>query len=444
MSSRGGTRTKVTAAAALSGAAALLAVALRYDSAGTAANVIADVFLAGVLTVVVREYLLKRDRRRYATEARHAQQPLRARLHEIDDYLRSRHASAVALAVPAGPTDWADFLPGGDAWDPYEAAFNPDWPPSRPGQIETNLVPPPTTEADLLTVFDALRSGYPGPDLTAELKELARTAQAAPACWAAFAEHYNAMEALAPGRLIPGLPVDSDAMRDIHEPQEAAYVAAADPVKELAELLDEQHAAIQVLLTRLETELHGGYAPDDLASRSTPEPFPRWIVLGGVAAMITSALAWAVGFRIGQLGSDVTDNVLVGFAAFATGIGLAAIAGHLAEQHALSKAHEPRILFMATAAALEAAEHPGADAEAAAALRAARGELRSAVHQLQHIASNARLDTYGDLAVDRIDAWLASTEPNEVERLRTTAALAQLRELVNTLFPARPATSQPA
>jgi hypothetical protein len=87
---------------------------------------------------------------------------------------------------------------------------------------------------------------------------------------------------------------------------------------------------------------------------------------------------------------------------------------------------------------LTAAKHPGDCGPAAAAgdLFAARDGLRRAVHHLQHIAPNPRLDTYGDLAVDLIDSWLRSPSPSAVARLRMRAALTQLRGLVDAQFPA--------
>jgi hypothetical protein len=428
-------RIHATAAAAFSVAAALLAVAVWYQPAGTAANVIADVVLAATLTISVRAYLLHRDRKRYATEARQARRPLEERLHRITEYLWAQHGQAAKLAIPGPRIDWYDYSPldTGDPLNPFAL------PPIRPEQLDASDLTPPATEADLLTAFDTFRSGYPGPDLSRDLRELAKAVATAPEAWAMFAKQYNVAEALAPEPLMPGWPVDADAYRELHVPKEAAYHEAARPLKELAEGLQKQRAAIDDQVAALRVKLDDGYHPRDLARRDTPDPFPRWVLQGAIAVGAAAALAWGLSLLFDNLGRDVTDNVLVGLAAFATGVGLTAIAGHLAEQRVLREAREPRAAVLRAITTLEVADHPAVDPGARAAVRGARGELRRGLHELQYISPDPRLDSFGDLAVDRIDAWLAAAEPDEDERVRMRAALAQVRELVTALFPEPPA-----
>jgi hypothetical protein len=436
-------------------AAAILCFAVSIDAGGTAANVVADVFLASTLTLCVRAYVLSRNRKRYASEVRHAQQPLREQLVALRSYLSDMDLRAAKLAIPAGPYDWADFLPGGDRFDPY-GSLRPDRPDFevRPRTVgeEATL---PTSEAHLLATFDALQSGYPGPDLKSDLVSITRTAEAVPSAWREFAERYNAMEALAPAPLMPGMPVDPYVMREVREAEEAKYRLAAEPVQAAAKRLHQIHAAVDEELDRLWQSLDGGYDPDILARRNTQAPFPLWVVRCGIAAAAASFAIWCTLFLTDHLASslidvrmreeakalalDIADNVVVGVAATVAGLGLALITSEISSRRLAQEAREPYAELFAAAAVLEAAKHPS-EIEVAAAtsdLRNVRDRLRRAIHRLQHIAPNPRLDTYGDRVIDLIDEWINSPSPSAVLRLRMRAALTQLRALVDAQFPVR-------
>jgi hypothetical protein len=416
---------------AFSAAAAMLAGALWFDVRSTIANVIADVVIAAAVTVAWLAYKLSRDRRRYATEVRAAVEPLREQLSYLEAYVADHAARSADLSVPADRyDDWYDDNP-----NPYKF-LDRDWPPVRPERLDVNSDLPPSSEGELLATFDALRSGYAGPDLTQELAELASAAAGAPQAWELFVERFNKMEALRPEPLAPGLPVDGALLRE-SQPQEEAYRKAAEPAREIATVLGEQRDAIEAVLDPLRTALTEGYNPTKLAQRDTPDPFPRWVIHTAIAAATGAVAAWALGYALADFGPDVTDGVLVGLAAVATGVGLTGIATHLAGQRLIREAEAPRAQLAAAATTLlDSARPDGEPKTSLTALRSARNELRAAVHQLQHIQPNPRLDTYGDLTIDLIDCLIEDPSPGPATYRRLSAALAQLSQLVSALFPA--------
>jgi hypothetical protein len=425
----GRTRMGVTVAVASTAAAVVLAVAVRYDPAGTAANLIADVLLAATLAVALETYLRRRARRRYATEAERAVAPLREQLEEVIGFLQRRHRQAAELATPVDPYDW---IPG---WEDGAHLWL-DAPEPRPASLDPMPEPPPATAADLLIAFDTFSNGYPGPDLSPELSELASAVGEAPQTWARFAAEYNAMRALAPPMLMPGWPVDHDPLDSTME-QAARHRAAAEPAAEVARELEAQGAAITDLVGRLRDKLDRGYDPQELARQNTESPFPTWVLATAAAIGTVAALAWALSFRLGDLGHDVTSNLLTGLAVAAAAAGLAAVAGHLAAEDARKRAREPRDRLLAAVDTLASA-HPGSDPGMAAAFGDAIKELRSAVHDLQVIAPSAQLDTFGDLAVTQAGDFLADPTDGGDHRRRMLAALDELRKLVDARLPAGP------
>jgi hypothetical protein len=415
-------------------AATILAGAIVFDASSTLANVVADVFLAATLTVLARTLLLSRDRRRYAREAARALAPLRRQTAPIEAYLSSLVRDAERLSQYRDPDDWYEVYE--NMWDPFAPWRSEDEETSgRPTHPGPERDAPPARRDDLVAAFEAVRSGYGGPDLSAELAEAAAAVDAAQTVWADLAGRFNAIEALRPPQLFPGLPVSGDAMRD-RRAQTAAYRdafhAAEESFARATRHLRRHRDAVIDLERRLATE----YEPERLARRDTPDPFPRWVWRSALAAAAAAAAVWAWLARSGsgQIARDITDNVLVGAAAAATGVALAAIAQRLADERVAREGAPPRRRVVEAIETLRQVADARTSAEQVARIRAAKTQLRTMVHELQHIAPNPRLDIYGDLAVEAVDAWTDAPGPISTGRLR--AALDQLEQLVTTLFAA--------
>ena len=318
-------------------------------------------------------------------------------ISSLDSYVSGKRNFAATWSEPVDPDSYLYELT--EDWNPY-SALDPDWPPMRPDRADAGG-DSPVNQAELLVTFDTLRSAYAGPDLSKELAEVSAAVAVVHDRWTEFASRYNAMEALRPDYLMPGWPVDAQVMRDFREPEKEAYNTASIPVQGAARRLEEQSALVRGALTNLRLRLNRDYDPRSLAKRSTADPFPTSLIRGGATAGALLVVAWIGVYILStSVGTDIADNVLVGIAGAAAGLGLAAVATRWTDRRAAEKATLPRtILQEATWIILESG-HPGTDLVAAGAIRAERNRIRDSVHQLQYVTPNPRLDTYSDLVTD--------------------------------------------
>jgi hypothetical protein len=372
-------------------ASGLLVVALRDDAAGTGQNLVADVLIAALVTVAIRELYFVRDRRHFLQSYRSVHDGALEELSEVDaHYLALRR--------------WADVTLPDDRDRAKDVSFS----------LTLDGIPFRTPPLGLEQIVPHLRrivSEYGAIDPSSFVEGLRAKAAKVAAGVQAIAEEVDEWRRPSDERWLAFL---CDETAD----DAASRRAWADRVHRHLHTIREDAAEVQNDAWRLRQFLTEGYAPQAVAARRFPEPFAPWLLrlsvaLGACALLVAVASLAAPSKFPAGFGDGTLNNLLsAGVAAFVA----AALATwdrfNASRRVILRSAHPVADVLYALQMAMGAMG--SSDDARREDLQTAATVVRDRVNQLQHVTPDPQMGRFADDFIRQIDLAVARSAEDDV------------------------------
>jgi hypothetical protein len=356
--------------------AVLTWLALRQDTAGLVANVVADLLVVALLTVAFRTWLVKRARRSLSGD-------LTEQLDDALTWVRLLYEELRRVR------EWSSRRWRTPDDSSYLSAHSRSY-----GFIDTFPNDVTTTEVRL----ERLAAEHGVIDMVPILHRFRDKREA---LFSAIANVHTELEALEAelGDSLERLFMEKDPsvatvnrVNDGLQEVEAAATAALDDLEVIIDVLER------------------GYQPTEVAARRIALPFPRWAQVTTVGLATVGAIVFVASVLVPEafpedFAEAIRSNVLAGFIAAVIAAAVAVLAAHSRKKATLRQAAWPyqRIAngCLALVNVLNGEKPPERKI-----LEAIVQEIRDSVNLLQHVKPDAELHKYAELLTEAVDEYI--------------------------------------